>query len=470
MERLGPLDSMFVALETNRWPMHLTGVLVLAPEADAAPLTYERVKERFAERLPRLTPMRRRLVEVPFGIDRAYWAEDPEFDLDRHFHHAAVPEPGTDREVAEFAGRIADEPLDRSKPLWECWFLEGLEAGRKALVLKIHHSCIDGMGGLILFDDLFDPVGGSEQESPPSPTEQPPPDRIPSELALLARSTPDLLLWPIRVAVSIGRIAIGLERARERPHDDTARDDSPAAPRTIFNGDIPGRAHRTLAIASVSLEQVQAVKDAYGATVNDVALTIVGGALRRFLEARGELTDAPIVVANPVSLRPVGDLAAGNRLSLIFPSLHTDIEDPVERLRAIHTATTATKAAHRASGDEMFEQIAGLFSPGFVTSVSQLYGATHLARRHRPFFNGLVSNVAGPQEERFFCGARVVEMAGVALLYEGVGLFIALVSVANRIHFSITGARELTPDLWPLADGIRAELERLTEAAETATA
>ncbi len=465
MERLGPLDSMFLSIETSRWPMHLTGVLVLEP-GETAPLTYEHVKQRVAERLPRLAPMRRRLVDVPFGLDRAYWVEDPEFDLDRHFHHAAVPDPGAEQDVARFVSRIADHPLDRSKPLWECWFLEGLEGGRKALVLKIHHACIDGIGGLVLFDELFDPVPGREpepvEEAGPAPSAEP----IPSDLELLARSVPDLLLWPFRSAWTAGRIAVGLERARHVGHaDEAAEGETLRAPRTVFNGDVPGRAHRAFAVASVGLDEVRAVKDAFGTTVNDVVLALVAGALRRFLGDRDELPEESLIVANPVSLRPVGDDTAGNKLSLVFPRLRTDVADPVERLEAVHGGTVATKAAHRARGQEVFEQVAGLFSPGFVAGISQLYGAAHLARRHGPLFNGLVSNVAGPEEERFLCGARVDALYGVALLYEGIGLFIALLSHAGRIDFSITGAQELTPDLWPLADGLRAELDLLLEAA-----
>src|SRR3954447_6424462 len=291
MERLGGLDAAFLYFETPTMHMHICGLLILDPSTMPGGYSFAKIRDLVSERAPLIPGMRPKLATVPLNLSRPYWIEDPSFDLDYHLRRIAVPAPGGDRELADIVGDIASRPLDRAKPLWEMWVVEGLENGYVALVAKMHHSIIDGVSGANLMFYLFDIE--PEPKNPPVGVDTWEPERRPGDLSLLAQGLFDVVRRPLGVARltpgTAGKVA-GLvwSRWQGRWH----RSPVPfTAPRTSFNATITP--HRKVAFVEVSLDDVKTVKAAFGVKVNDVVTAIVSGALRRYLADRDELPDKP---------------------------------------------------------------------------------------------------------------------------------------------------------------------------------
>lgn len=467
MQSLSPIDTLFCFLDSPRYPMHGLGVLVLDPSTAPEPLTYERVREHVRRRLPLLPPMRRRLVERPLGVDRPLWFEDPEFDLDAHLHHVAVPAPGDDRTLARLAADVGDRPLDRERPLWELWVVEGLEGDRVALLLKMHHACIDGMGGLEMLMQLFD----LEADADPEPPEDDwVPDRLMSQWELFVRSVPNMLTGPLRSLRSAAGLVSGIARGRlVRSGDASEAGHAFAGPKVSFNHVVRGRPHRNLAWSSVDMGDVKTVRRAFDATVNDVALALCSGAIRYYLADRGELPARSLTAANPVNLREQTDEGQfENRVKIMGPLLETQIEDPAERLRAIVRSTKDTKRASAATGTNLFEDLFGITMPGLVDQLVHLYSASGLAGAIPAPYNTTITNLMGPPVPLYFAGARLDGFHIQMMLFDGVGLVIALISYAGRLVFNVTATRELTPDVWTIAEGIETEMRHLLAVSDTA--
>ncbi len=464
MRELSPVDTLFCFMDSPRYPMHGLGVLVLDPSTAPEPLTYAGAREHVRARLPSLPPFRRRLVERPFGVDRPMWFEDPEFDLDAHFHHVAVPEPGDDRALATLAAEVGDRPLDRDRPLWECWFVEGLEGGRVAVLLKMHHACIDGMGGLEMISHLFDLEPEARPEPPVDDWE---PDRLMSQWELLVRSIPNMLTGPFRSLRSAAGLATGMARSRlARSRGAGEAGHAFAGPKVSFNEIVRGRPHRNLAWASVDMSDVKTVRNAFGATVNDVALALYSGAVRSYLLERDELPSRSLTVANPVNLRDQTEEGQyENRVKIMGPLLETHLDDPAERLSAIVRSTGDTKRASASTGTNLFEDLFGITMPGVVDQIMNLYTASGLAGAIPAPYNTVLTNLHGPPVPLYFTGARLDGFYIQMPAFEGVGLIVALMSYAGRLLFSVTATRELTPDVWKIAEGIEAEMGHLLGAA-----
>ena len=467
MQQLTGLESLFLNLETARWPMHGAGIAILDPSTAPDGFGYATLHRVFEERLHLIPPLRHRLVEVPFGLDQPVWIEDPDFDLERHLHRVAVPAPGGLRELADLTVELNARSLDRHQPLWEVWYVEGLEDGRVAVIEKLHHASIDGMGGIELISRLFDPE--------PRPGEIPPakpwhPEPVPSQLQMLARALPSIAALPFRTTRDAARIARGVIRGRRKQrHEKQQAGRSFDAPRVSFNDSVEGTPHKTLAFASLPMADVKRVKSTFDVTVNDVVLAVCAGSLRRYLACRNELPDEPLTVCAPVNVRAEDEQgAAGVRVSLMFPRIATDIEDPVKRLQAIHDSTSATKHVHAARGSGIVKTIVELPPPNVWMLLGHLIEAAHLGERLPPMFNGAISNIVGPSQPLYFGGARLVHHYVMGMLYEGVGLFIPFISSADWIDVGITAVRELTPDPWSIADGLCEGLDELVKAAEEA--
>jgi diacylglycerol O-acyltransferase len=465
MQRLTGLDSLFLNLESDRWTMHGAGVAILDPSSAPEPLTYAKFQRAVARRLHRVPPLRRRLVEVPLGLAQPWWLEDPRFDLDSHLHHVAVPPPGSLRQLADLVVDLADHRLDRDRPLWEMWFVEGIEGGRVAVVEKLHHACIDGMGGIELISKLFDDGEGDDD------ADRWEPEPLPSNVEVLVRSVPDILATPLRFARGIVSIANGARRARtQKDREERTAGRTFQAPRVSFNHSVSGPARKSLAFVSVSRDDVMKVKETFETTVNDVVLAICSASLRRYLADRGELPDASLTACVPVNIRTGDDhTAEGVRVSLMYPSLATDIGDPVERLRAIHAGTLATKHVHSARGSGIVKTIVEMPSPNTWVVLGQLLERSHAGDRLPPMFNACISNIIGPSRTMYLEGARLEHHYIMGMLFEGVGLFIPLMSYADSIDFGITAVRELTPDPWKIARGIEEAMAELVAAADAAT-
>src|SRR3954447_15347688 len=300
MQRLTGLDASFLYLETPSSHMHVASLIILDPSETGAPVSVEEVKRVYGERLHLAAPFRRRLVEIPFGLHHPLWVEDPDFDLDYHLRHIAVPPPGGPQELADLAAHLVSLHLDRTRPLWECWIIEGLEHGHVAALTKVHHAAIDGVAGNEITVAMLQ-LGPEDEPAPP--TEEWKPDRIPTEVERLGYAMNSLARTPVRAAKTMRRTVETTMRVRSRNRRPDAHPPPGFfdAPRTSFN--VALAPHRSFGFSSLSLSDVKMVKNAFGATVNDVVLAMCAGALRRYLDNNNEAVDAPLVAMVPVSVR-----------------------------------------------------------------------------------------------------------------------------------------------------------------------
>jgi diacylglycerol O-acyltransferase len=497
VQRLTGLDATFLYTETPSQHMHVSMVGVFDTSTMRDGYSFDAVKDLIESRLPRIPMFRRRLVEVPFRIHHPVWVEDPDFDLDFHVRRMAVPAPGGMRELTELAGDFLSRPLDRSRPLWEMWIVEGLEDGRIGVLAKVHHSMIDGVTGAELMVHLFDleaepavpePAGEAGEAAaggtPSRPADDRKPEHVPSDLELVAYAVRSLARQPLRLARTLpgtARSVVSLVSRRRGGAEGMATPFS--APRTPWNGAIT--AHRAVAVGTLSLDDVKAVKRHFGTTVNDVVLALCSGALRRYLLDHGHPVDSPLVSVVPISVRAeaaatggsgtgaategmVDDAAGANQVSAMFVSLATDVEDPAERLRAISRLTRGAKEEHNALGATVLMNWAEFAAPGVFARAMRLYSSMNLADRHRPIHNVIISNVPGPPFPLYLAGSRLEVLAPLGPIMEGAGLNITVMSYIDRIDVGLIACRESIPDIWALADDFTASMEELKKAASAA--
>jgi WS/DGAT/MGAT family acyltransferase len=479
MRQLTSLDAQFLALETPRQTGHVAGMAILDPSTTPrGALTLDDIQDLITERLPLLPPLRWRLVEVPFGLDYPYWLDDPDFDLDFHVRELALPPPGTDAKLAEQVARIVGRPLDRARPLWELYLIHGLESGAVAMLTKIHHSLVDGMSGAEIMSVLFDL--DPEGREPPSPAGLGA-DSEPGELGMLARGLLGLPRYPLRMlgslrstlpnldetqfsaipgAASVARLADRARRAVGGGDGALLERTNLRAPRTTFNGRISP--HRRFAFGQIPLDEVKAVKDRHGCTVNDVVVSICAGAVRRWLIEHHELPPDPLVAQIPVSVRGSEDAGTfGNRIMLMSAPLFTDESDPAERLRRTHEALLVMKERHRALPAELLQDAAHFIPPAVFARAARTTFAISTSGRGRPVWNLVVSNVPGPQFPIYCAGARLVANYPVSVITDGMGLNITVMSYCGHMDFGIVADRDQMPDVWKLLDWLREELAEL---------
>jgi WS/DGAT/MGAT family acyltransferase len=474
MQQLTGLDASFLALETATTTGHVGGLCLLDPSGAAKPLNLARLTEVLAERLPLVPVLRRKLLQVPLGLDQPYWIDDAAFDIEYHVREIALPRPGSDAQLAEQVSRLHARPLDRSRPLWEIYLITGLARKRAAVYTKIHHAAIDGASGAELLTVLLDlaPAGRDLPAAEPFSPARPP--GLPALAALAAaklawrpvqtvRLTNSLVRFLPTLAPAVNTLVggmLGLNRG-----DGAVIAGVPGrAPATPFNK--PITPHRRVAFRSVDLATVKAVKNAFGVSVNDVVMAMCAGALRRWLTNHDALPDQPLVAMIPVSVRDPGARGAlGNKVSAMLATLPTTVTDPGLRLEIVHTATKAAKAQQAA-----IPQGLGDFAPPALTArAARVVFATGLLHRLPPF-NVTISNVPGPNVPVYLCGAKLIAHYPVSVVTDGQGLNITLVGYLGQLHFGLISCRELVPDLNDLADYLVDELALLVKAAEQRTA
>lgn len=465
MQRLSGLDAGFLYLEGPTSFMHVASLIVVDPATfdGDVPWGFDQVRELFASRLDQAPPFRRRLVEVPFGIHHPLWIEDPSFDLDWHLRHVTVPAPGGQAELTRLVADLVAIPLDRSRPLWEAWVIDGLEGGLMALVTKVHHAAIDGASGEELMVALLDL--SPEGDEKPEPSEPWTPDRVPTDTEMLGYGLWSLAQQPalaVRTVRNTIEVALQL-RDRFAPADQPTPSLPLTAPRTILNHTLTP--HRCLGLETVSLQRVKAVKNAAGCTVNDVVLALCSGALRTWLDERGEEPDGSLIAMVPVSVRSTDESGThGNKVSTAFASLATDLDDPLARLTAIHESMNTAKEAQEVIGADALQNWAEFAAPAVAAQAARMYTALHLADRHRPLFNVTISNVPGPPFPLYVAGAQVVATNPIGPIFDGAGLNITVMSYRDRLDFGLLGCPELTPDIAGLARGIADALNELEDA------
>jgi diacylglycerol O-acyltransferase len=473
VQQLTGLDAAFLAMETRTVFGHVGSVSVVDPSTAPEPLTLERFTRVVESRLPLVPLLRRRLVDVPLGLDQPYWIEDPDFDIEFHVRELALPAPGSDRQLAEQAARLHARPLDRSRPLWEIYLIFGLRGGRAAIYSKVHHAAIDGVSGNDILAALLDlsPEGRELPEPPPRRAE-----RQPAAAELLARSAVSLTRHPLRAArLSVGllRSAPALVASPARPRlplvdrllgrDGEAVLSRPGlrAPRTPFNRSITQ--HRRWGFASLPLPDVKGVKNALGVTVNDVVVALCAGALRRWLIDHDALPDGPLIAAVPVSVRTQEQEGThGNRVSMMLTVLPTQLPEARDRLAAVHEAMHAAKEQHGALPADLLADVTQFAMPALAGQAARMAARLRLVERASPF-NLIVSNVPGPNVPLYYAGAELLAYYPLSAIVDGQGLNITAMSYRDTLFFGVIACRELVPDVDMLTAYLTEELQVLTD-------
>lgn len=463
--RLSGEDAVFVYAETPSMPMHTVGTVILDPSEVPGGFGYPEIVATVASRIERMPPFRQRLLEVPFGLGHPLLADDPDFRIENHLHRLAVPAPGGMRELAEIVGDLADGPLDRHQPLWEMWAVEGLEGGRIALVVKMHHCMIDGASGSSQMSSLMDlEPRPTPSNAAPAPWSPPP---LPSSLSLAARSALSRVVNPLR----LGRLAFDTAQgmnSRERAQREIARPGSEVfdgVPETPFGGSVT--THRSVAYGTAPLDALKRVKNIFGGTVNDAVLAACALSVRRYLELRDALPDEPLVCMVPVSLKDAGERKKfSNKVSLMSVRLPTHLADPERIVKEVRQQTADAKHVFQAVEGDLVGQWLELLPPLLTTYGARLFSDLNLADRVPTSVNLVVSNMMGPPVPLYFGGARVEAVYPMGPVGEGLGVNITVLSNMGRVDIGVLTCRETVPDPWLLADGFAAAVAELVRAAE----
>jgi diacylglycerol O-acyltransferase len=463
VRELSGLDAAFLALETPTAHMHVLGVAVLDPSTAPGGFSIETVRRLLGARLRLIPAFRRRLVEVPFGLHVPVWIEDPDFDLGVHLRPAVVAPPGGSAELAAFVADVAGRPLDRARPLWEAYVVEGLEHERCAFVVKMHHSLIDGASGVEILGALFD-AAPDAPVVPPGIDDDWRPDRVPGEVEMFGRALASVVHVPRRVLRAVTGLGGTVSRVLRRTHEETLRVTLPlTSPRLSMNRTIsPGR---SVAFASVPLATVKSVKNELGLTVNDVVLAVVTGAMRSYLDDRGELPDRSLVAAIPMSVRAEGDHSFGNKVSAMFAELPVEIDDPVGRARVVAESAVGAKGVHEIVGAATLQEWAELAAPVLYSRAIRAYAKLRVAERFHPVMNLIVSNVPGPPFPLYLAGARLVALHPLGPIFDDCGLNVTVISYLDHIDFGFIACTELVPDLDRLAGAVPEALAQLSRTA-----
>lgn len=462
MQRLGGLDSAFLYFETPTMHMHVGGLMLVDPSTAKAGYSFEQFRSYIAGRMALVPAFRRKLATVPLNLARPVWVEDSNFDLDFHLHRATVAAPGGDKETAAFVGEALSIPMNRDRALWEMYFLEGRKDGLIGIVSKVHHSLIDGVSGANMMAELFDLEPDPPARESPDGWE---PERAPGDLELLVRGVIDVVNRPVGVLKLAPGTALGLAKLLWRRQGGVPGMPAPfTAPRTSFNATVGP--HRSVAFNHVPIDDIKRVKNAFGVKVNDVVIAVTSGALRRYLDDRGELPDRSLIAAIPVSVHDrTADKEGTTKVSFMFSSLASDLEDPAERLTAIAETNEGAKADHELVGASLLQDWAEHAAPNTFSLAARIYSSLRIADRHPVVHNMVLSNVPGPPIPLYLMGAKLVALYPLGPVMDGAGLNLTVLSNQDVMGFGMIADRALMPRLWDLADQIRPALDELLEAA-----
>jgi WS/DGAT/MGAT family acyltransferase len=467
MEQLGGLDAAFLSCETPTMHMHVCGLLILDRPTEGEGDSYERIRAMLEERLPRIAAMRHRLAPVPLNLGRPFWTDDAELHIDRHLRRLRLAPPGDDRALADVVGEFASTQLRRDRPLWEMLVVDGLPDDRVALLVKMHHSTVDGITGANLIGELFDLTPAPPPASARTALRV---TRTPNPFELLGHALLERLAEPVEIVkllpATLGNIGAAVWQLAVLGNGTAGMTMPFTAPRTSFNATVTGR--RTVAFVDVSLPEVKAIKQALGVTVNDVLTAVVGAALQRYLADRGELPERPLVAAEPVSVHDQAQGVQGvTKVSVMFTTLATDVDDPVERLRTIAAANTRAKELNSLVGADTLLHWAEHFWLNGFSLGARLYSRLHGAEHHPVIHNLILSNVPGPPIPLYLAGARLVGIYPLGPVMDGAGLNITMLSQEDRVGFGIVACPDLVPDVWKIAEAIPEALHELSTCARS---
>ncbi|WP_269620105.1 wax ester/triacylglycerol synthase family O-acyltransferase [Zhongshania sp. BJYM1] len=450
MKQLGVLDSAFINLEHPNTPQHVGGLGIYDPStAPGGFVRFKGVIANFERRLSKHTIFRSRLLKVPGNVDRPYWVEDANFDVEFHIRHIALPQPGDWRQLCILVARLHARPLDMNRPLWEAYIIEGLDnipgvpKGGFAIYTKMHHSLVDGAGGSSIMSVIHDLE--PDPAAVPQGVAVVTADVSPSSLYLATSSALNnvknsvkLFTGGVGVLRDLGKMAVGMAQ-KKIPIP------SIKSPKTRFN--TPVGPYRVFEAAEFKLDDVKYVKDAAQVKINDVVLCIVAGGLRHYLNHHNELPDESLSVSIPLDMRTRrGMTDENNQVGSVFVELHTNLADPLDRLKAIYKSSQEAKIYGENSPLVDVLKLAGVMSPAITKSLVNSYSNNQWTR-HLPLgISSVVSNVAGPNFPLYSAGAQMVRYYGLGLLTPGVGLFHLIFSSNGIMTMSILGDREAMPD------------------------
>jgi diacylglycerol O-acyltransferase len=459
LDRLTAVDASFLAQEGPTSHMHVGALALFEGPAPA----YDDFLDHLRSRLHLVPRYRQKLAFPPIEMGMPLWIDDPSFNLEYHVRHTALPDPGSEEQLMLLAARIFSQRLDRSKPLWEVWLVEGLEGGRFALISKTHHSMVDGISGVDLATVLFDlspvpqPIEHGGEAWVPSPE--------PSGAELVAAGVRGIVRSGIKLAAgavdSLRHPERSLEAAREAAEGlgEVVWAGLNPAPDTPLNTTIGP--HRRFVGVRARLEDYKLVKDTFGGTVNDVVLAVVSGALRKFLHARGVRTEGlELRALVPVSIRPRGaEAELGNQIAAMRGPLPVYIADPIARLRAVSQAMEGLKESKQAVGAEVLASVQNFAPPTVMAQASRLNFSTRL-------FNLIVTNVPGPQFPLYVLGRELLEIFPVAFLPQNHALAVAIMSYNGGINFGLLADFDAVPDVEDFAQGLEESLAELVSRAK----
>ncbi|NKF20725.1 WS/DGAT/MGAT family O-acyltransferase [Solimonas marina] len=468
MKPIKPLDAAWLYVDTRETPMQVGCLAIFSLPPKAGPAFLKKQVETFRSTREFVYPFNLRLKAPRLRFLLPAWEEDRQIDLDYHFRHSALPQPGGERELGILVSRLHSNAMDFNRPLWECHLIEGLQHRRFALYMKMHHSLVDGISGMRMLARILSPDPNSRTQLPPWAVGARQKTKTREPLASPWQAALDGMRVQLKTVPGVTRAFGDIVREAVRQEEkDWALPFS--GPRSAFNGKISGQ--RRFATQHYSLARVRRIAKAADVTVNDVFLEICAGSMRRYLGEMHALPSKPLTAGVPVSVRPADDQSAGNAISFIIANLNTNIADPLQRLRAIHDSAQAAKLHLQQLPKADMDNYTALFMAPFMAQLLSGLGG-HL----RPMFNLTVSNVPGPDQTLYFNGARMEQMYPVSLLAHGQALNITAVSYAGQFNVGFTGCREALPSMQRLSVYAGEALDELEQVlgigapAETATA
>ncbi|MDT5348420.1 MAG: diacylglycerol O-acyltransferase / wax synthase [Mycobacterium sp.] len=458
MERLSGFDAFFLYLETPTQPLNVCCVLELDTSTMPGGYSYGGLRTALAKHVKAVPEFRMKLADTQFNPDHPVWVDDEDLELRRHLHRVGAPSPGGRREVAEICGYIAGLPLDRDRPLWEMWVIEG-EARSDAVtvMVKIHHSVVDGVAGA----DLLAHLCSMEPDAPaPEPVVGGAGGGSPLQIA--ASGLKGFALRPLRLATVVPATMLTLVQTVIRAREGRAMAAPFAAPTTAFNASLSGL--RNMAYTQLDMRDIKRVKDRFGVTVNDVMVALCAGVLRRFLLKRDELPDTPLVSAVPVSVHDKSDRPGRNHTTWMFCRLESQISDPAERIRTTAAGNAAAKDHTAAIGPTLLHDWTQFGGPTMFGAAMKILPRIPISLS--PAYNLILSNVPGPQDQLYFLGCRIDAMYPLGPLLAGAGLNITVMSLNGKLGIGIMSCPDLLPDLWNIADEFPEALKELLECSD----
>ncbi len=467
MKHLSGLDATFLHLETPEMPMHVGSLNVLALPKGYKGDFYEDAKQFMASRIHLADVFTRKLALMPFDMSNPVWVDDEDIDLDYHVRHITLPKPGTNRQLQQYVARLHSTLIDRSRPMWEFFIIDGLQSGQVALYTKVHHAGIDGQAGVEVGKAIFDLEATGRVVKPPRSRPRSSGYQLGmAELATAAlRNTAQQYIKLFKMAPAIARAIGGLakpdEKAAEKAAASAPKKFNLFAPRTSLNVSITNQ--RTFAGRTISLAETKYVAKHFGVSLNDVVMATVAGALRHYLADNNELPAKPLVAGVPVSLREAGDDTANNQASMILVSLATDITDPIQRLKAINASSTSSKSTMNRFKAVILDDFPTFAAPWLVSGIASMVGRSGIVNLLPPAANVAISNVAGAPFPMYFAGALVTCYYPVSIASHGTALNVTVQSYNGRMDYGLIACRRAVPDITEIGDYMLAEHKLLMD-------